>query len=793
MPYSFCSVLRAECTVLPKENKILLSMVVKRLLQSINKEDIKDEGESVTKGYSEKVHILNVLRQLIKDKVVNEYLRPYMEEITMVTLENYKSSSFVVRNSATLVFATLIDRLLKLRNMRPTEESRARDKSSSSFFGKYPRVFKYFSSGLNESIEICKKETAPNYLFPILLILSQLNPPKNTKIVQEKQQHQILIEPLLEILCSSDKRIREMSSKAIVALVPSNEAPLFFNQISEKILSSKINCNHLDGLLLVLKQFLVLSKSGFNSISSDFETIQSTFIKMNQIIESKKCPPISYLYFNILRNSGENKEWTEWLEKKSVDFLFSNQVGFLDELVSQEHSDFLSRYLFFENNSHPNFEDIVSRIIQNERYEVRVSLFKVIREISKKTRKNIERKLFLQDLLIKTLKKETFYESVALIMSILKKIEVTFAKKEEIEQFINLISQIKSKQSNFAVNKQYIGLMGFCFGNLLGKQLENTETKKIMEGFVSTLEQFSHSSEPIENRFSSLSSVFCFFRQVDVKNFCLQNFQDDPKLSQIVVRIWMVLNRFLQDDDLDIRRNCSSFFCNQIVSKNEMDENKALEISFEYLSSIFPLSCFEVFFGYLSKVPSYSKFNVLEFTKACERAVFDLEPDNYFKEIPLKTQIISYQLTTNIIPFYIKNNLSKTLCNQFSVVCSNLEKFSSWLSETMEKIGDVWCQILFEDSFVFASLYKVLMSLSVFLGFPLDVEKEEIDKALSNSFKVLEKYSNFLHPFHLKAINNIKTLETTNSFVETYKVLQSFEKEDPFKQLSLYFLTNYEN
>lgn len=150
-----------------------------------------------------RTHALNILRALYRHAPLAEHVAPYISEGIIVAISGFKSktwavskvfcfvtvinsflssflmsaSSFQERNSATLLFSSLMTRIFGVRRSR--EELSSRNKMTGRvFFHRYPELYGFLLSELEEAVKSLEKGDVARLavLHPILLLIARLYP-----------------------------------------------------------------------------------------------------------------------------------------------------------------------------------------------------------------------------------------------------------------------------------------------------------------------------------------------------------------------------------------------------------------------------------------------------------------------------------------------------------------------------------------------------------------------------------------------------------------------------------------
>lgn len=211
-------------------------------------------------------------------------------------MEGFKSVHWAIRNSSMMVFAAIVQRTI---DNDKSDTGSVHASTAFEFFQRYPLLFPYILHELasitnyeviyrseasisssyvhgwpvdviKKHTNVCAEKGLPASAFPILLLLSKLRSSIfETKSVSTSELHmlEVKLELFLPLILSYQEsryhQIRSIASKAQKSLINVNMTFIAIQNALDKILShlrdptSRINGNHLHGLLLTLKELLV--------------------------------------------------------------------------------------------------------------------------------------------------------------------------------------------------------------------------------------------------------------------------------------------------------------------------------------------------------------------------------------------------------------------------------------------------------------------------------------------------------------------------------------------------------
>ncbi|KAG1706995.1 Thyroid adenoma-associated [Nymphon striatum] len=224
-----------------------------QLLEISLKNSIEDENESELK-----VHSLNVLRALFRETKLGECVMPYVARGVEAALLGFQSKFWAVRNSATLLFSSLMSRMFGVNRCKEGID-RKNCLTARVFFSRFPSLFEII---LNLLKSFCKQSNNSQIgfnpvIYPILLLLGRLNP----SVTDGSDSNLRLAEfvPFVQMCTFSPiMKTRVLAAHALVPLIGTtqyvNIVQDLFSQLPQKF--DEIKQNFIHGILLQLKHML---------------------------------------------------------------------------------------------------------------------------------------------------------------------------------------------------------------------------------------------------------------------------------------------------------------------------------------------------------------------------------------------------------------------------------------------------------------------------------------------------------------------------------------------------------
>lgn len=124
-----------------------------------------------------RTHSLNILRALFRCSDLGEPILAYIEDGIRIAIQGYEASSWIERNSSTLLFASLMVRIFGVQKTKDDEELNIRNKMTGRiFFLRYPKLYDFFMEELEKASKFVERAECNSKLHPLLLILNRLYP-----------------------------------------------------------------------------------------------------------------------------------------------------------------------------------------------------------------------------------------------------------------------------------------------------------------------------------------------------------------------------------------------------------------------------------------------------------------------------------------------------------------------------------------------------------------------------------------------------------------------------------------
>ncbi|XP_050048642.1 tRNA (32-2'-O)-methyltransferase regulator THADA isoform X1 [Dermacentor andersoni] len=175
-----------------------------------------------------KVHAMNVLRALFREARLGDAVMPYAADGIQVAIIGFESKIWSVRNSATLLFSTLMTRIFGVNRSRE-ETQRKNCLTGHVFFLRFPPLFRFLLQELSKSATYSRDLVLSSNAFPVLLLLARLFP----SVVEGSFRLEDFVPHVARCARSPVWKVRALAARALVPLVaPSARRTLLLQLIS---------------------------------------------------------------------------------------------------------------------------------------------------------------------------------------------------------------------------------------------------------------------------------------------------------------------------------------------------------------------------------------------------------------------------------------------------------------------------------------------------------------------------------------------------------------------------------
>ncbi|PSN50021.1 hypothetical protein C0J52_03298 [Blattella germanica] len=238
----------------------------------------KDESNDVVSIIEARSHALNILRSLFRNSSLGELVVPYV------------ARGIIERNSATLLYTTLMTRIFGVSRSKETLNIRNR-MTGRIFFQRYPSLYDFLLEELKEAVaamEECNDVLRPA-LFPVLLLLGRLYP-SSLEGTDSNLQLGVYVPYVRRCALSSVLKIRELAARALVPLLAPNQ----YSSILQEIISTLSHQEYMLNILIEVASTPEIQKE-------ITEEIENWITNLNwMIISPDVCSMTAQVYLHVL-------------------------------------------------------------------------------------------------------------------------------------------------------------------------------------------------------------------------------------------------------------------------------------------------------------------------------------------------------------------------------------------------------------------------------------------------------------------------------------------------------------
>ncbi|XP_034254702.1 thyroid adenoma-associated protein homolog [Thrips palmi] len=182
-------------------------------------------------------HALNILRALYRHAPLAEHVAPYISEGVIVAISGFRGETWAVRNSATLLFSSLMTRIFGVRRSR--EELSSRNKMTGRvFFHRYPELYEFLLKELEQAVKALTSGDVAELaiLHPILLLIARLYP-SSLEGTDTNMQLNTFVPLVRQCANNSVMKTRVLAAKAIVPLITANVYVKYLDDLVDQMAS----------------------------------------------------------------------------------------------------------------------------------------------------------------------------------------------------------------------------------------------------------------------------------------------------------------------------------------------------------------------------------------------------------------------------------------------------------------------------------------------------------------------------------------------------------------------------
>ncbi|KYQ89611.1 hypothetical protein DLAC_09571 [Tieghemostelium lacteum] len=764
LPFAFIGILTGESTGY-QETRHLLSKTINTLLSAANVDSNQDCDNEMAK-YQSQVHSINILKSIFRARAIFNELDQYLEPTLITVIKAFSSKSWSVRNSATMAFSILVDRVVDSKKLK-ADKSILNTTTFYHFFSRMPSVYpfllEYFRNSLafiqqNQSTDkdqLEKGKVIQSSIYAILVLFSRLQPSNIIHPNDPLSPSQFV--PLITQCCQfSSYMVRQISARALVPLVSTLELVPFISGLIDQIPMTIVDCNKTHGYLLQIYHLIKGHIPTFSGKELD-QMVTSILSQLSKItwILNQRVPPLSFtllrifMILDVKTISISHPEVLKSLLSTCTDELFKRTPTSQDNETPMFFS-YLEKctelvLVFIRNtlleNSNVGFmtrqecTDNLLKLFNSSFYEIKLNTMKFLLK-NTGLLEVLDQKSLQSTIIGNMIKPGQNVEIKKKSFKLLGKL--TMVSDNDIDLF-TLLQDMVWQRNGIQIDS--IVLFGHYFQryfiNLTQQSQPITlDQQKILSTWTKMTQTFSQSNQTLELREGVLQSI-----QSARDILLVPVTPSTPNtLSHLIIDTWFILITLLEDDNESVRNNCtvlvSSVLMNNQKQATILEVSKSMELVFSHLTSLF-LDKDYLFTRFIQELNmsqttenTNSEFSIFTRQFKNTRALFDKEQDNYFFEKMVKVQLIANQIDCHYSQFS-KHSAFEGLVEYLKDL---LAQGSIWVKSTTESNqSSVWNHWFTFNYQIFLPLYSSLVIfISLYSHSRLQVYKDTLEKVQSN-------------------------------------------------------------
>ncbi|TRY71307.1 hypothetical protein DNTS_002247 [Danionella cerebrum] len=312
LPMLILGVLAAEES---SKSRPLLAYTIKKLVDTARALLPPDWDQTLDLPQVCAVH---TLQTLVKGSSLGVAVLQFTPEVAILSLTLLSSPCWAMRNAALQLYSTLCTRML---GQQPAGEhgSHHSGVSSPSFFNLYPALKPFLLEALEgaaNDLHDAILHLHPS-LYPVLTLLAKLQPGDE----DQTRALSVFLPPLFLLSASPVYGVRLMSSKALVAMIPTCEYLATVQKLVEELPASPHvvhRHNQLHGQLLQIGAVLdrviknAISRSSLGEVVKEFES------RLWLVSSNQPCPLIRLAYVNVVGSASFHQKAVKFLSEDPV-------------------------------------------------------------------------------------------------------------------------------------------------------------------------------------------------------------------------------------------------------------------------------------------------------------------------------------------------------------------------------------------------------------------------------------------------------------------------------------------
>ncbi|XP_027208748.2 tRNA (32-2'-O)-methyltransferase regulator THADA isoform X1 [Penaeus vannamei] len=497
-------------------------------------------------GSEARIHSFNILRAVYRDTRLGDLIIPYVSQGVKAAIEGYRGNSWAERNSAALLFAALITRMLGVKRTQD-DLSRKNAMSAQVFFKRYPDLYDFLKIELENGAAGVKEGKLVPALFPVLLLLARLAPAP-----LEGRMSAISLASftpaVLQCSASSVLQLRALASHALVPLVNPHQLEGVIEQISAS--ASLSNQNSLHGCLLCLLKLVKNFEETICNLTNNMLIMKSLLTVIWSASQKNPC---------LVTRASALELYTFLAQRKLLQESTPEVVGVVSDACTVIKTNDLvlqsmpwsalcqkqaTRFLLTTAYNLQEEQDItINTLISHSCYEVRLSTLEHIEGMT-----HLDVPILMH--LLRCIHTEDHPECLSLVYSILSKqlSSLNYGKEmigqDQLVELLYHIISIAKEETCLELMKRMIQLSSVLMITLLSKQETSVATEKAIHRWLEMILSFSLSENDTDTRQTTAQAV-CDILPHLVSHPCIT---DKTRLV-----VYEVITTELQDDSDCVR------------------------------------------------------------------------------------------------------------------------------------------------------------------------------------------------------------------------------------------------
>eukprot|EP01133_Synstelium_polycarpum_P017967 gene17967-21440_t len=726
LPYTFTGLLAGEATHQKKVAGPLLHQVIQTLLTMAKGPAAEDANNLEERSYQPQVHSINILRSIFRNKTMTNEIDAYYADAMMTIVRAYSSTSWSVRNAATMAFSTMVDKVVGVKKVRD-EASVLNTATFHHFFAHMPSLHPFLLAHFRRSLDdaVAGDEVAlQSSIYAMLVLFARLQP--STMAHPNDALSPAPFVPYIQRCATfSNFMVRSIASRALVPFIASSDVVAFIVRLLADMPvpvagQPALDFNATHGVLLQVHA-LIRGHAASLSPAGRADMVREVSSAMTRAMWAvdRHIAPLAYLVFLI---------YTE-LDKHAIqlDMLLPNASQSTADLVAtlpkilalarqvlvrgggslpmaSAYIEAAASYVLWNVEttliSHQESrgtgglvrQDAAQSLIdmiRHDNYEVRVLAMRFLADNREALLPHLDGEV-LQSTLINMLRTDTNVTCRKKAARMLPRLGRPVPLDQTFVTFI--CGEVTSVRSS--IKKESIVLLGHIVRESIGQSDQST---LLLDTWIQVLAKSTKSAEQLELR-TAVARALNAASQVLTQS------------TTVSLEMWFAVAKLLEDDDEDVRLICSGV-TSRAISNNttvyNLDPAKALESLHQHLGKLFTVDPKPLVSKYLTELGVGTSVDVDGSMLAGEfsgsRVLFDKEVDNYFEERLIGLQLTARALTTLQVEFS-ESDIEDTF--------TRLQSYVDWVRRTYDSTKQsVWNEWLTYHAEIFIPLYKCLVAL----------------------------------------------------------------------------------